>query len=113
MINTRQIALAGYDGLRYCFASWSRLAACSSGAFALFCTLVIVYRLYFHPLAKYPGPLLARITTLYGAYHGWKGDFATVLYECHEKYGDCVRWNPNYLIVNSADAFQGMSPFCL
>ncbi|KAL4948588.1 cytochrome P450 [Aspergillus filifer] len=93
--------------------------ACVGGlgaAVFLWIASVCIYRLYFHPLAKYPGPLLARLTTLYGAYHGWKGDFSTKLYELHEKYGDYVRWTPNYIVVNTAQGFQdvyGVGSKCL
>ncbi|KAL4798420.1 cytochrome P450 [Aspergillus venezuelensis] len=93
--------------------------ACVGGlgaALFLWIASVCIYRLYFHPLAKYPGPLLARLTTLYGAYHGWRGDFSTKLYELHEKYGDYVRWTPNYIVVNTAQGFQdvyGVGSKCL
>jgi hypothetical protein len=48
---------------------------------------VVIYRLTLHPLAKYPGPFLAKITDVYLAYHAWKGDRHLEFYRCHEKYG--------------------------
>jgi len=48
---------------------------------------VVVYRLYFHPLARYPGPLLARICSLHQLYHAWKGDRHLEFWRMHEKYG--------------------------
>jgi hypothetical protein len=50
-------------------------------------SLVITYRLTLHPLAKYPGPFLAKITDIYLAYHAWKGDRHLEYYRSHEKYG--------------------------
>jgi hypothetical protein len=50
---------------------------------------VILYRLTLHPLAKYPGPFLAKITDIHLAYHAWKGDRHLQFYRCHEKYGSC------------------------
>lgn len=67
---------------------------------------VTIYRLYFHPLAQYPGPTLAKVTDLYFTYHAWKGDRHLEFWRCHEKYGKVVRWGPNKISINSAAALK-------
>ena len=69
-------------------------------------SFLIIYRLYLHPLAKYPGPFLAKITSLYSAYHGYRRDIHIDVQACHEKYGDFVRYGPNKLLVNTARGVQ-------
>ncbi|KAI9776753.1 MAG: hypothetical protein M1839_009397 [Geoglossum umbratile] len=66
-----------------------------------------IYRLYFHPLARYPGPFLAKLTNLYSAYHAWRGDIHIDMWRCHQRYGDQVRYAPNRLLFYSADAAKG------
>ena len=48
-----------------------------------------VHRLFFHPLATFPGPKLAAITVLYEAYYDvWKGGkYIFKLKELHQIYG--------------------------
>ena len=49
-----------------------------------------VYRLWFHPLARFPGPKLAALTTWYEGYYDclqYKGRFTFKLGDLHEKYG--------------------------
>ncbi|KAL7270834.1 hypothetical protein RUND412_006443 [Rhizina undulata] len=67
---------------------------------------LFIYRVYFHPLAKYPGPLLAKITSLHALYHAWKGDRHIATYQAHLKYGEFVRLGPNLLSANSKEALK-------
>ncbi|KAF2702911.1 cytochrome P450 [Pleomassaria siparia CBS 279.74] len=64
--------------------------------------IFILHRLYFHPLADYPGPFLAKLSNLRAAYYAWKGDIHLDMAWCHEKYGDFVRYGPNRVLVNSS-----------
>lgn len=72
---------------------------------------IIIYRLTVHPLAKCPGPLLAKITNLYAVYHAYVGDLHLDMLRCHELYGklsqnsgsmmcfcsNCKRLSSNYI----------------
>jgi hypothetical protein len=48
---------------------------------------VTVYRLTIHPLAKIPGPFLAKVTGWYPAYHAVKGRRHLDQLRCHQIYG--------------------------
>lgn len=53
---------------------------------------MVAYRLSpFHPLAKFPGPLLARITNLWLAYVVYTGKRHVKLAQLHNQYGVFVR----------------------
>jgi hypothetical protein len=55
-------------------------------------TSVIVYRLSpLHPLAKYPGPIICRITRLWALWKVLEGRQHLYYHELHERYGDVVR----------------------
>ncbi|ESZ91878.1 hypothetical protein SBOR_7743 [Sclerotinia borealis F-4128] len=72
----------------------------------VYLTLLTIYRLTIHPLAKYPGPLLAKITDWYSVYHAWKGDRHLEFYRCHEKYGPVFRFGPDSISINSNTALK-------
>ncbi|PQE29342.1 cytochrome P450 protein [Rutstroemia sp. NJR-2017a WRK4] len=63
-----------------------------------------VYRCTFHPLAHIPGPLLAKLTSLWLYYHAYIGDEATVIHEAHKRYGPLVRVSPREVDIADADA---------
>lgn len=68
-------------------------------------TSVVAYRLSpFHPLAKYPGPLIARVTRLWAVYKAYGRQQHVYYHELHEKYGEVVRTGPDHLMVRNAKA---------
>ncbi|KAI0146893.1 cytochrome P450 [Xylariaceae sp. FL1272] len=67
---------------------------------------VLIYQSFFHPLRKYPGPLLAKITYGYGGFHAIKGRHHTNTYKNFLRYGRVYREAPNRLMFNSLTAIQ-------
>lgn len=60
-----------------------------------------IYRLTLHPLAKYPGPLLGKLTGFYSVYQAYSGERHLDFYKLHKKYGTIVRYGPNSISINS------------
>ncbi|KAL4944118.1 hypothetical protein BDV06DRAFT_233850 [Aspergillus oleicola] len=62
---------------------------------------------YWHPLARFSGPRLAALTTLYRAYYDClpSKSFVHHLAELHRQYGDIVRIGPNELHFHSPAAY--------
>lgn len=67
---------------------------------------VVVYRLFFHPLARVPGPRLAAITTVWYAYQTRKGRARELTKMLHETYGPVVRVCPNQVWFDTEEAFR-------
>jgi hypothetical protein len=63
------------------------------GLFAFYCLGLGVYRLYFHPLAKYPGPKLAAWTLWYEFYYDAIrcGQYTFKIQQMHHEYGKVSR----------------------
>ena len=61
---------------------------------ALSLLYVIIQRLYFHPLSKFPGPKIASITRWYEFYHDVIRDGTYVKHYpvLHAKYSELVAW---------------------
>lgn len=59
----------------------------------------IVYIYFFAPLAKIPGPFLAKFTKLWMAYRTKTGPWHRELISMHQRYGSVVRIAPDELYV--------------
>ncbi|TID18703.1 cytochrome P450 [Venturia nashicola] len=70
----------------------------------LYLVLGGIYRVFFSPLATFPGPRLAGATYLYEFYYtAIRADFPSKLRSLHESYGSIVRINPGELHVVEHD----------
>ncbi|OLL24371.1 Isotrichodermin C-15 hydroxylase [Neolecta irregularis DAH-3] len=87
------------------FEEWS-LAHLVFGPILFYFVTLCVYRIFFHPLAKFPGPFLSKITPLYHTYLTIRGDRHLVLEKYHKKYGDIFRMGPNELSIADASAIK-------
>ncbi|KAK3317434.1 cytochrome p450 monooxygenase [Cercophora scortea] len=66
----------------------------------------IIYNIYFHPLSKYPGPLLHRATRLAYVYHLISGKLPLAVYRIHREYGPVVRIAPDELSFTDPEAWK-------
>lgn len=89
---------------------------------------IVVYRLHFHPLSRYPGPFWARITSFPSYWHTFRQDRHIWLWRLQEEYGKChldpafrshskgmtakrevpgptFRYRPNSILINTPSAF--------
>ncbi|TGO37583.1 hypothetical protein BHYA_0093g00080 [Botrytis hyacinthi] len=69
--------------------------------FLVYQVTLVVYRLYFSPLAKFPGPKLAAASLWYEFYYDvWcDGQFTFKIRELHKVYGPIIRISPHQLHV--------------
>ncbi|KAI5119310.1 hypothetical protein M0805_004554 [Coniferiporia weirii] len=67
-------------------------------------TSIAIYRVSpWHPLAKYPGPILAKLTKFWIIAVILKGDQLRVIADLHKKHGPYVRTGPNEVSFADAD----------
>ncbi|KAI1117374.1 cytochrome P450 [Nemania sp. NC0429] len=83
---------------------WGQLPKAESRDGNTYYATVCIYRLRFHPLSRYPGPLMAKFFDFYGAYHASKTTLHVKTLQDHEKFGSVVRQGPNKLLFNSVNA---------
>lgn len=66
----------------------------------------IIYNLYFHPLAHFPGPFFARATRLWYIQEICRGVLTFDLKAIHAKYGNVVRVAPDELAIIEPNAWK-------
>ncbi|KAK2604960.1 hypothetical protein N8I77_007848 [Diaporthe amygdali] len=84
--------------------SWYMLG----GAVLAYYTTLAFYRLFLHPLARFPGPRLAAISRWYEGYYDviLDGQYTSKIAELHGVYGPIIRISPYELHVNDAAFFD-------
>lgn len=65
-----------------------------------------VYNVFFHPLSRFPGPLLHRASRLAYVYRLIGGTLTLDALEMHQRYGDIVRVAPDELFFAHPDAWS-------
>lgn len=65
------------------------LKICAGGLFLIFVQTMVsaVYCLFFHPLRRFPGPPLARVSRLWSRLGNFQGRKSERIHEAHGKYG--------------------------
>ncbi|KAL4798531.1 cytochrome P450 [Aspergillus venezuelensis] len=99
------------SGLRTATERTWYLGAASALVIVLYGVGLAVYRLYFHPLARFPGPRLSAISSLPSIYSLLRGRLGLETKQLHDKYGSVVRVSPNELSFNSAQAWEDIYGF--
>ncbi|KAK4943609.1 hypothetical protein LTR10_016904 [Elasticomyces elasticus] len=72
----------------------------------LYLVAKIVYNIYFHPLAKFPGPFFAKFTSIYPMMSMVKMNRIRWQHEMLEKYGSPVRVGTNELYFSDMKSWQ-------
>ena len=74
-------------------SSYSRVVISLVALTASYLAALIIYRLFFSPLAGFPGPKIAAVTGFYETYYDFvlNGQYVFKIKEMHERYGQSVR----------------------
>ncbi|KAI1850330.1 hypothetical protein JX266_004188 [Neoarthrinium moseri] len=65
-----------------------------------------IYNIYFHPLARFPGPFLAKISPIYSIWGLFRGRWPFDVHQLHLKYGPVLRLMPNELAFIDPQAWK-------
>ncbi|GFP52833.1 fusicoccadiene C-8 hydroxylase [Trichoderma asperellum] len=86
-----------------------QLAAIAAFGFGtVYLLSLAIYRLFISPLAKFPGPKLAALTSWYELYYDVvkQGQYLWEIEKMHDKYGPIVRINPFELSIKDSNYYD-------
>ncbi|KAJ4379418.1 hypothetical protein N0V86_005463 [Didymella sp. IMI 355093] len=86
--------------------SYPNVFALSASVFVAYIIVTAVYRLYFHPLAKFPGPFWAKLSTFPAWWHSKNQDRHLWHLSLQEQYGPEYRYAPNSVCLNTPSAYR-------
>lgn len=66
----------------------------------------VIYNLFFHPLRRFPGPLVSRATNLWRISKLFSGNLHQSVRQLHEEYGPVVRIAPHELSFIESQAWK-------
>ena len=83
-------------------------AALVAAAAALYFAALAIYRLFLHPLSKFPGPKAAALSFWYEGYYEIVkvGQYSTQISKLHDRYGPVVRVTPDELHIRDSRFFE-------
>ena len=89
-------------------SSWWLLALYLLLARVVYLICLAIYRIYFHPLSKFPGPKLAVATYWHETYYDvFKGhQYIWKIREMHQQYGPIIRTNPDDVHIMDPEFFD-------
>jgi hypothetical protein len=87
--------------------SLSQATLVTATLWVAFLVAQVIYRLFLHPLAKFPGSTLASCSYLYEFYYDVikRGKYVHKIEEMHRRYGPIIRINPHELHIVSSGRF--------
>jgi hypothetical protein len=94
-------AMALTDSIHSPLNSPLNILLATSIILTIYLTILSIYRLFFHPLSKIPGPRHAALTHWYQFYYDvtLRGRFPWYISDLHKQYGPIVRIGPNEVHV--------------
>lgn len=90
-----------------------QLTAYAALLFISYKAIVYIQRLFFHPLAKFPGPKIMAASRIYEFYYDsyQQGRLWRRLPELHKKYGPIIRMGPDELHIQDPEYFDYLFGF--
>lgn len=82
------------------------------GSYVLYLAGLVIYRLYFHPLAKFPGPKYAALSRWHEFYYEvvLKGQFTFKVQELHKQYGNAFPLSKFAALVTMCRSYRPYRP---